>query len=126
MLLRLTILFIILSSFAVQAATTTTSADRLILQAKDSLSSMTNTSPKLHVVSDRSTLTALVLCVFMGPLGIHRLYLGTSAVVAVAYIVTGGGCGLIWVGDAIALTKKLIKHEPLEKYEENRRFIMWL
>lgn len=76
------------------------------------------------IISEKNPLTAWVLCLFLGPLGVHRLYLGTSVTTAVAYVVTGGGCGIIWAGDMIALTGSLFTKD-LSKYEGNKNFFMW-
>ena len=43
---------------------------------------------------NKSQLTALLLCIFLGGLGIHRFYLGYTWQ-GVVQLLTGGGCG-IW------------------------------
>ena len=48
---------------------------------------MTNNSPKSKII-------AILLCVFLGGLGIHRFYLGYT-VIGVIQLLTIGGCG-IW------------------------------
>ncbi|MCS7027594.1 MAG: TM2 domain-containing protein [Bacteroidia bacterium] len=45
--------------------------------------------------SGKSQLAALIICIFAGPLGIHRFYLGYTAV-GIIQLFTLGGCG-IWV-----------------------------
>jgi TM2 domain-containing membrane protein YozV len=42
----------------------------------------------------KSQLVALLLCIFLGYLGIHRFYLGYTGI-GVIQLLTGGGCG-IW------------------------------
>lgn len=44
--------------------------------------------------SDKSQLVALLLCFFLGGLGIHRFYLGYTWQ-GVVQLLTGGGCG-VW------------------------------
>jgi TM2 domain-containing membrane protein YozV len=46
-------------------------------------------------VSDRSRLAALLLCFFLGVIGVHRFYVGKIGT-GVAMIFTAGGLG-IWV-----------------------------
>ncbi len=43
----------------------------------------------------RDWLATLLLCIFLGPFGIHRFYTG-HILIGVLQLVTGGGCG-IWV-----------------------------
>ncbi len=43
---------------------------------------------------DRSWLVALLVCFFLGGLGIHRFYLGYTTI-GIIQLLTGGGCG-IW------------------------------
>lgn len=61
--------------------------------------------------------TAIGLAIALGPFGVHRLYLGTSAYVPVAYTLTlGGGIGFLPVMDIITIlvTKDLekLKNHP--------------
>ncbi len=65
----------------------------------------------------------IVIILLTGPLGGHRLYLGTKPVVPVVYAVTlGGGIGILPIIDlfAIAFTK------DISRYIDNERVIMWL
>ena len=67
-------------------------------------------------------LKAALLSVFLGHFGVHRIYLGTSANVPVAYSLTlGGGLGLLPFIDAIAI----ISSKDLEEFSNNNRVIMW-
>ena len=45
--------------------------------------------------SDKNWLVALLLCLFLGPLGIHRFYAGKIGT-GILQLITLGGCG-IWV-----------------------------
>ena len=66
---------------------------------------------------------AIALVVLTGPLGGHRLYLGTHSVVPVFYALTlGGGFIILPVIDLITI----IFTKDLSKFENNERVIMWL
>ena len=66
-------------------------------------------------------LKAALLAVFLGPFGVHRIYLGTSPNVPVVYSLTLGGLGILPLIDLISIltTKKL------ERYINQNRVIMW-
>ncbi len=57
----------------------------------------TNSTNAAHPApgGDKSWLVALLLCIFLGGLGIHRFYLGYTGI-GVIQLLTGGGCG-VWV-----------------------------
>ena len=65
--------------------------------------------------------TAALLCLTLGPFGMHRLYLGTSAKVAAAYSITLGGIGLVPVIDLLLITFS----KDLERFKNNENVIMW-
>ena len=66
---------------------------------------------------------AIALVVLTGPLGGHRLYLGTHPVVPLFYALTlGGGFIVLPVIDLISI----IFTKDLSKFENNERVIMWL
>ena len=64
---------------------------------------------------------AAVLALTLGPFGAHRLYLGTSPKVPVAYGLTFGAFGILPLIDLghILFTK------DLERYMNDRRILMW-
>ena len=66
---------------------------------------------------------AIALTVLLGPLGGHRLYLGTEPHVPVLYTVTlGGGLGLLPLIDLV----QLIVKEDMDSFLNNRKFFMWI
>lgn len=52
--------------------------------------------------SSKSRLAALLFCIFLGPLGIHRFYVGKTGT-GILYIFTGGFCGVGVVIDLIMI-----------------------
>jgi len=53
-------------------------------------------------VGEKSWLTTLLLCLFLGFLGIHRFYVGKMGT-GILYMFTGGGFFLGWVIDLIMI-----------------------
>ena len=77
--------------------------------------------PQVSVFKKR--MTAALLTLTMGPLGAHRIYLGCSPHVPVAYVATvGGGVGVIPVIDFFAI----LFTRDLAKLEHNNNVFMWL
>jgi TM2 domain-containing membrane protein YozV len=76
------------------------------------------------VLKEKDPVTALVLCTFFGPLGVHRIYLGTSVSTAVAYVVTGAGFGILWITDMILIIGSLRK-DDVSDISNNRHFFLW-
>jgi len=67
--------------------------------------------------------TAILLTILTGPLGGHRLYLGTKPIVPVVYAVTlGGGLLVIPIMDLFTI----IFTRDLSKYEDNDKVLMWI
>ena len=58
--------------------------------------------------------------------GIHRLYLGTSLVVFLVYLLTLGGCEIVQTVDWVVLLLELIKKKNFDKYVGNTKILMWL
>jgi len=56
----------------------------------------------------RNFLTALLLSIFLGTLGIDRFYMGYIGL-GVLKLVTGGGCGIWWLIDVILIATKQLK-----------------
>lgn len=72
---------------------------------------------------ENKRITAFVLSVFLGHFGVHRLYLGTSPIVPISYVLTlGGGIGVIPAIDAIMI----LITKDLGKFENNSKYFMWV
>jgi TM2 domain-containing membrane protein YozV len=52
--------------------------------------------------SEKSWLAALLLCLFVGGLGVHRFYVGKVGT-GILFLLTGGWCGLGWLIDLIMI-----------------------
>ncbi len=53
-------------------------------------------------------LTALLLCIFVGALGVHRFYVGKIGT-GLLMLFTGGGCGIWWLIDIILIANGSFK-----------------
>ena len=78
-----------------------------------------------QVLDDKDPVLAFVLATVVGYLGIHRLYLGTEPVVVILYIITGGGCGIVYLIDWIMLLLVLLDEKDIGPYIDNPSFLMW-
>ncbi len=100
-------------------------AEQVDLMAMHSMSPMTsNTASTMLAVQDKDPLIAFILAWVVGPLGIHRAYLGTSTGTIIAYILTAGGCGIVAMVDWIVLLIGLV-NDDISKYIDNPSFFMW-
>ncbi len=75
-------------------------------------------------LQEKDPVVAFLLSTFVGYLGIHRAYLGTSTGTIIGYILTGGGCGIVATVDWIMLLIGLV-NEDISKYVDNPKFFMW-
>lgn len=73
----------------------------------------------------KNATTAFVLSIFVGYLGVHRLYLGTTMTTFILYLITGGGCGILATVDDILLLIALIQSSPIDAYIDNPHLFMW-
>ncbi|KAA3649131.1 MAG: TM2 domain-containing protein [Bacteroidetes bacterium] len=67
-------------------------------------------------------LKAVLLAVFLGHFGVHRIYLGTSPNVPIVYSLTlGGGLGLLPLIDVYAI----LKSKNLNEFKDSQQVFMW-
>jgi len=52
--------------------------------------------------SDKNKITALLLCIFLGGLGIHRFYVGKIGT-GIVWLLTGGVFGIGWIVDIVLI-----------------------
>ena len=93
---------------------------QIIQDNADTISIMPGDSLKAEVKGKR--IKAIILTVLTGPLGGHRIYLGTKAAVPVLYSLTLGGGILVTIIDL----GYLIFSKDISLYENNSRFFMWI
>ncbi len=68
-------------------------------------------------------LVAITLALFLGPFGVHRLYLGTSTKVPVIYALTiGGGMGILPLIDIF----HLLFTKDISEYRKVPDVLMWM
>jgi len=65
--------------------------------------------------------TAIILAILTGPLGGHRLYLGTKPYVPVVYACTLGCLGILAFIDIVVLCFS----KDISRFENNDKIIMW-
>lgn len=74
----------------------------------------------VHFTQGRKT--ALMLAILTGPIGGHRIYLGTAPAVPFFYVLTlGGGLGLLPLIDIF----HILFSKDFEQYLQNDRVLMW-
>jgi len=84
-----------------------------------------DTNARFEIKEGKSPIAAFVIAWLLGPLAIHRVYLGGTPLLIVGYVLTlGGFLGLIPFIDWIALLVSVFKND-LGKYEGSDAFLMW-
>lgn len=99
-------------------------SDTTVLQISGTdTSEFSSSTDTLKHIKENKRLIAIALIVIGGPLGFHRIYLGSKPFVPIFYALTlGGGFGILPLLDLIAL----IKTKNLEQFENNPKVLMWL
>jgi hypothetical protein len=73
-------------------------------------------------VAGKNKATVIVLTLLTGPLGGHRLYLGTKPIVPVVYTLTlGGGVGVLPFIDLVVVCFS----KDISRFENNDKIFMW-
>lgn len=91
-----------------------------LLQSEQLTAGLTGTA---RVQANKDFVPALLLNLFLGGLGIHRLYLGTETLTWVGYILTCGGIfGIVPLIDLIVL---IVHNDDISPYVDNPKFFMW-
>jgi TM2 domain-containing membrane protein YozV len=85
-----------------------------------SINSLPENDPSKNEVFKKKV-TAIGLAIVLGPLGMHRLYLGTDYRVPVIYAITLGGFGVLPLIDIVAI----IATKDIAIFENNQQIIMW-
>lgn len=121
------VLFIYKVNFALNYKFDTLNIDSIIVQKNIELQnnelSLKKPSIILFSAINKQKLTALILDLLAGPIGGHRMALGTKPIVPIFYALTfGGGFLLLPLIDffVILFTK------DISKYTNNNKIIMWL
>ena len=71
--------------------------------------------------SDRDFIAALLLCFFLGVLGVHRFYAGKVGT-GLLLLLTGGGFGIWWIVDFVLIaTRNFRDGEGLLILPDSRR-----
>lgn len=90
-----------------------------VVQNEDTLTISKNIESSQY--DHHKKIVAALLCVSLGPFGMHRLYLGTTPEVAAAYSATLGAIGILPVIDLFAI----IFTKDLSRFKNNNRVMMW-
>lgn len=73
-------------------------------------------------VAGKNKATTIVLTLLTGPLGGHRLYLGTKPIVPIVYTLTlGGGVGVLPFIDLVVVCFS----KDISRFENNEKIFMW-
>jgi TM2 domain-containing membrane protein YozV len=127
--MRILVLIVLILTVCLRANAFSSQADSLFSKSTvlegDSLDAA-GSSPfyfeQTKIKPKHKKLKAVLLALFLGHFGVHRIYLGTAPNVPVVYSLTlGGGFGLLPVLDIVAI----LTVKDLERYSNNEKVFMW-
>lgn len=73
-------------------------------------------------IAGKNKATVIVLTLLTGPLGGHRIFLGTKPIVPVVYTLTlGGGVGVLPFIDLVVICFS----KDISRFENNEKIFMW-
>jgi len=76
-------------------------------------------------LGEKEPIIAVLLAWFLGPIAIHRVYLGGTGLLVLGYCVTVGGIfGIVPFIDLIVLIIGAV-NDDISKYIDNDKFFMW-
>jgi len=119
------LLLIVFFGISTALVASTKVVDISILQQKEFLETidLSLSIDKTTVVKPKfRKLKAVLLALFLGHFGVHRIYLGTKENVPVVYSLTlGGGLGLLPLFDIVAI----LASKDLDEFVDNDKVFMW-
>jgi len=119
------LLLIVLFGISTTLVASTKVVDISILQQTEFLETIDLSLPmdETAVVKPKlRKLKAVLLALFLGHFGVHRIYLGTKENVPVVYSLTlGGGLGLLPLFDIVAI----LASKDLDEFVDNDKVFMW-
>lgn len=75
-----------------------------------------------QATTENKKITAAVLTLTLGMLGVHRIYLGTAPYIPAVYLFTfGGGFFVLPIIDLVMI----LSSKELSKFENNPKLLMW-
>ena len=114
------LLFTLFLSFASFASNGKVVPTKQFLSISSFSVSINDTIPKNNI--NKTKIIAVTLAITLGVFGVHRLYLGTKALIPIAYTLTlGGGMAILPIVDIFYI----ISAKDIEQITNNDFIFMW-